>query len=160
MISLRRIERADAARLCSLWAGDRLPGYSLPGTVADMEALIEKWNQSEGCGGRFYMLLIEEGGMPAGLISLLERSEGASLGISVHSDYQGRGIGTEAVLQAMGFAASFSWKRLLSECRADNMASIALHRKCGFARTGERINRRGNRVICWEKTLKNDKKKE
>lgn len=160
MISLRRVGREDAARLCAIWSGDRLPGYSLPDDAAQMEALIEEWNRDNGCGRRFYMLLIEADGMPAGLISLFEKEDGASMGISVHPSFQRRGIGAGAVLLAEAFAGGFPWKRLTSECRADNAGSIALHEKCGFCRTGERINRKGNRVICWEKALKDEKEKE
>ena len=157
MIGLRRIERADAERLCALWAQDRLSGYSIPADPAQMEALIEEWNRAGEDGRRFYMLLIEADGMPAGLISLFEKEDGASMGISVHPSFQRRGIGTGAVFQAEEFARTFSWRRLISECWSDNAGSIALHEKCGFRRTGERINRKGNRVICWEKVLKDEK---
>ena len=160
MISLRKLNRADAARLCALWSGDRLPGYSLPGDSEQMEELIDQWNRGETGGRRFYMLLIESDGMPEGLVSLFERDEGVSLGISVHPSVQRKGIGTGAVLLAMEFAAGEGWKRLISECREDNTASIALHEKCGFRRTGEKINRKGNRVICWEKAIENENKKE
>ena len=160
MIVLRRIDRSDAARLCALWSGNRLPGYSLPADQTAMEALIDQWNRSGENGERFHMLLIEADGAPAGLISLFGRGDGASLGISVHPSVQRRGIGTGAVLLAVEFAAGEGWKRLISECRADNTGSIALHKKCGFRRTGERINRKGSRVICWEKAIEDEKKKE
>lgn len=160
MISLKRPEPEDAAQLCARWASDRLPGYRLPVNEAEMKALIAEWNRGEAQGRRFYMLLIEADGEYAGLVSLFEKGSGASLGISVHPEFQRRGIGRAAVFRAAEFAAACGWETLFSECRADNAASIALHEKCGFKRTGERINRKGNSVICWEKPIGNEKKKE
>ena len=153
MISLRKPEAADAAKLCARWSPDCLPGYLIPADEEEMKALIAEWNRGEAQGKRFYMLLIEADGEPCGLVSLFEKERGASLGISVQPDFQRRGIGTEAVRLAAESALACGWENLLSECRTDNAASIALHERCGFMRTGERVNRRGNRVICWEKPI-------
>ena len=161
MIRLRKPERSDAARLCVIFAGEvGLPGYHLPKDEEDMNALIDEWNRGEVGGRRFEMLLIEADGLLAGLLSLFEQGRGASLGISVHPAFQRRGIGKRAVQLAAEYAISLGWETLISECRTDNAASIALHEACAFRRIGKRINRKGNCVIDWEKRLKDDTKKE
>lgn len=71
MIRLRRLDRQDAARLSALWGrGEPLIGYHLPSDAAEMAALIDEWNRGEVRGAYFEMLLIEEDGEPAGLVSL------------------------------------------------------------------------------------------
>ena len=160
MISLRSPEAADAKKLCARWAPDHLPGYRIPEDAEEMNALIAEWNRGKVQGRRFRMLLIEVDGESAGLVSLYEKEAGVAIGISVHPDFQKRGIGTEAVALAAEFARLFGREKFVSECRTDNAASIALHEKCGFKRTGERVNRRGNRVICWEKPIERETKKE
>ena len=134
MILLRKPEAAEAAELCKIWAPDCLPGYQLPMDEEEMKALIAEWNRGEAQGRRFYMLMIEADGKRAGLVSLFEKEQGTSLGISVHPAYQKRGIGTKAVYLAEEFALDCGWKTIVSECRMDNAASIALHEKCGFER--------------------------
>lgn len=154
MIRLRRLDRQDAARLSALWGrGEPLIGYHLPSDAAEMAALIDEWNRGEVRGAYFEMLLIEEDGEPAGLVSLFGKGEDVSFGISVHPRMQRRGIGRRAALLAAEYARTNGWERLISECQPENRASMALHEGCGFYRTGERINRKGNRVICWEKPL-------
>ena len=157
MIRLRKLCESDAASICRAWTGAQpLPGYLIPEDEARTAELIAEWNRGEARETRFEMLLIERNGQPAGLLSLLERGRDASLGISVHPTMQRQGIGAEAVRQAAEFAQSVGWDSLVSECRADNAASIALHEKCGFEQTGSRVNRKGNRVIVWRLTLKKE----
>jgi len=155
MTELRRLERQDAARLSALWGGgEPLIGYRLPENEEELAALIDEWNRGEARGAYFEMLLIEEDGEPAGLVSLFGRGKDVSFGISVHPRLQRRGIGRRAALLAADHARTNGWACLISECRTDNRASMALHEGCGFRRTGERINAKGNSVICWEMTLR------
>lgn len=151
MTTLRFLRKEDAGPLAEKWAGrNALPAYSLPDEREEMERLIEAWNGGTCGGKRFDMLLIEEDGAAAGLLSLYGQEEGVSLGISVHPSMQRRGIAARAVKLAADYARKAGWTRMISQCRADNCASIALHRKCGFEETGRGRNRKGNDVIFWQ----------
>ena len=154
IVRLRYLTGADAERLCALWGGDDpLPGYRIPGNEEETDRLIAEWSRGEANGARFFMLLIEADGSPAGLVSLYERAEGLSLGISVHLSCQRRGIGRQAVGLAAEFARAGGYRTLISQCRDDHEASIALHKKCGFERTGKRVNSKGRTVLCWRMEL-------
>lgn len=148
--SIRFMRREDAVYISTNWTdGNALEGYRLPGSAEETEALISQWNAGEVNGARFEMLLIEEDGVPAGLLSLYERGRDVSLGISVHPSMQKRGIASRAVGLACMRTKEQGWEGIISECRADNAASIALHRRCGFEETGRGVNRRGREVIRW-----------
>jgi len=153
-VRLRKVTDEDAAQLCALWGGsDPLPGYCLPGNEEDTAKQINEWNRGEANGACFEMLLIEADGSPAGLVSLYEREEGISLGISVHPSCQRRGIGGQAVGLAAERARACGYKSLISQCREDNKASIALHEKCGFELKGKYVNSKGRTALCWRMKL-------
>ncbi|WP_144142763.1 GNAT family N-acetyltransferase [Paraburkholderia sp. BCC1884] len=65
------------------------------------------------------------------------RAHGACLGISVHDDYHGRGVGT-ALMQALTGSAdgSLGLRRIELTVFADNVPAIALYRKFGFVEEG------------------------
>ncbi len=154
MMELRRVERKDAAFILTHWAGDRpLPGYSFPSDETEIVRLIDEWSIGVYQGVYFEMLMIVREGETAGLLSLLQKANSVSLGISVHPLHQRRGVAAQAVRLAAEYARAGRWENMVSECRVDNAASIALHEKCGFKRLGTRINRKGNPVYCWEMRL-------
>ena len=154
MTTLREVRREDAGYMLANWTADgALPGYHLPDNEDDMLRLIGEWRSGVYDGKRFIMRLIEENGVPAGLLSLYERENAVSLGISVHPAMQRRGVGSRAVRLAMEEAGREGWRRMISRCRADNAPSIALHRTCGFVQTGTEISRAGRKMILWAAEL-------
>lgn len=65
------------------------------------------------------------------------RQHAASLGMGVHDDFTGQGIG-QALLQALIDVAD-NWlniRRLELTVYTDNMAAVALYEKCGFVEEG------------------------
>lgn len=65
------------------------------------------------------------------------RAHGAGLGLSVHDDYHGRGVGT-ALMQALTECAdgSLGLRRIELTVFVDNLPAIALYRKFGFVEEG------------------------
>lgn len=154
MVKLRKLSLKDAEFISARWTGKNpLPGYSLPEGRREMEEVIRTWNQGVFQGERFDMLLIELDGLPAGLLSLYGHGADVSLGVCVHPDMQRKGAAAAAIALAKEYARGQGWRKITSECRTDNKASIALHKKCGLRETGRRINKKGNEVVCWELLL-------
>lgn len=157
MVTLRRVSPDDAEWMADRWTGAHpLPGYALPDEADGMERLINLWNQGMYQGRRFEMLMIEADGQPAGLLSLYGQGENVSLGVCVHPSMQRKGAASGAVAWAVEYAREQGWKRITSECREDNLASMALHKKCGLTETGRKVNRKGNKVVCWEYILQQE----
>src|SRR5262249_4201258 len=60
------------------------------------------------------------------------------LGMLVHRDWRGRGVGSALVRAAIDRARGHGLHKLCLEVFAQNAAAIALYRKCGFAEEGRR----------------------
>ncbi len=91
--------------------------------------------------GRAVAWLIEAGGTPLGTLRLVEidpHHRRAELAISIGEPGQwGRGLGTDAIQQALGFAfRDLSLRRVSLITDADNGRGIRCYEKCGFVREG------------------------
>ncbi len=81
-------------------------------------------------------------GVVAGMIGI-NRGQGArahcgELGIGVRMELTRRGIGRLLLVSALAKARRLGLRRLEADCFADNAASVALLRSCGFAEEGLR----------------------
>jgi phosphinothricin acetyltransferase len=56
--------------------------------------------------------------------------------IYIHGDHQGRGIGRILLGELIDACAASGFRQMIGYIDADNTASLALHGKFGFARTG------------------------
>lgn len=61
-----------------------------------------------------------------------------SLGMGVHPDYRGRGIGRRLLARCIDKAWSKGMTRIDLEVRADNVAAIALYERMGFTHEARR----------------------
>ena len=147
MISLRSFCREDASVLSRL-------GYA-GASVTQAEALIDAWNQKEYNNRYFEMFAIHSDSETVGLISLYQHTDAVvSIGPEVFAPYQKRGYASEAMRLACDIAAEKGYKIVSQQIRCDNAASLALHRKLGFASDGTvYINPKGNRVSIYLKSL-------
>lgn len=106
--------------------------------------------------GRYYTVRVMYAGRECvGFASLLGRGDGTvSLGIDVFAGHRGQGIATVALPLLAELAAAQGYALLTAQVRTDNAASIALHKRAGFAIIRRRINRRGNEVFDMQKMLR------
>lgn len=58
------------------------------------------------------------------------------VGMGVHHDYRGRGLGTRLLAACVAKATTQGLSRIELEVRADNTAAIGLYRKLGFTEEG------------------------
>jgi putative acetyltransferase len=137
-LTLRALRPDDADALAELQncAGFRHGTLRLPFTAAHE---LRRWIEARAPGGLSLVgvldgRLVASGGLDRGIG---RRAHAARLGMGVHDDCTGRGIGT-ALLRAVLDAAD-NWlaiRRIELTVFADNARAIALYERHGFAREG------------------------
>jgi len=79
------------------------------------------------------------GGQIIGMLHVEASRHGfGDLGMLVHRDWRGRGVGSALVQAAIDWARGHGLHKLRLEVFAQNTAAIALYRKYGFAEEGRR----------------------
>lgn len=119
----------------------------------DVLRLIAEWSlkQYEGCP--FQMFAVTQDDTLIGYVSLWQKeAETMSYGVEIYAPYRQKGCAYAASMLAFEDARSKGCRRIISQVRTDNAASLALHRKLGFTITGEETTRHGHLVYLLEKT--------
>jgi RimJ/RimL family protein N-acetyltransferase len=143
-VDIREADLDDAQALqhyASELFGERLPGlYERPIPTLEEEAqFLESY-----CGPANSVLLVaEDAGRVVGLLGLLGRSlpqdaHVGAVGISVHREYRGRGLGTRLMLALFEWAPLHGIRRIEIEAFANNPRAISLYESLGFVREGVR----------------------
>ena len=79
------------------------------------------------------------GGQLIGILHVEASRHGfGEIGMLVHRDWRGRGIGSALLREAISRAREEGLHKLCLEVFAHNTAAIALYRRCGFAEEGRR----------------------
>src|SRR5215470_20107529 len=79
------------------------------------------------------------GGQIIGMLHVEASRHGfGELGMLVHRDWRGRGVGSALIQAAIGWARGHGLHKLCLEVFARNSAAIALYRKAGFVEEGRR----------------------
>ena len=124
-----------------------------PGAAAETLALPSISRESFAAGHQRalespsnHLLVAETGGRVVGMVNLAvggaRRAHSGNLGMAVHDDYWGRGIGTRLLSAVLELADLWlALERVELEVYRDNVRAIALYGKFGFAAEG--IKRRG-----------------
>ena len=96
----------------------------------EIRDMFRKWNVKEYEGKYFEMFAIVKDEEIVGRISLYQHSENViSCGPEIFEGYCRLGFAKEAMMLAMDIAKSKGYKVVMQQIRADNVASIALHKK-------------------------------
>lgn len=118
-----------------------LPGFRHGTLRLPFQSIEETRRRFEAMPQGNISLVAEYGGVPVGDAYLMRnqgrRSHAASIGMGVHDDFTGKGIGS-ALMQALVDTAD-NWldiKRLELTVYTDNPAALALYRKFGFEQEG------------------------
>jgi len=117
------------------------------------EELICEWNQKSYQGSYFEMFAILCDSQPVGRISLYEREGAISAGPEIIEEYRQKGVGYAALRLALDHAKNLGYAKATAQVRKNNTASIKLHEKCGFTRSGECVTSRGNEAFLFEKDI-------
>ena len=122
---------------------------SAPFTLAQARQLIGPAKIRKDC---FLGARLRSDGTLAAIVGLhLRGDHAAEIGYWVGGAARGQGIGTEAVVAAVGLLRErFPHRFLIAECRPENTASVSLLRKVGFRDTGDEGHRPGRRIFTYE----------
>lgn len=145
MTKLRNFENSDIPQLQK--------NTSL--SQADLQDLIETWNKKEYKENYFEMFAVDENGAVIGQASLYGRSEHiVSCGLELYPPYRGKGYGAYAYRELLSLAKQKGFTIAVAQVHADNLASIALHKKVGFeAEDYLYTNRKGYPIYYFLKIL-------
>lgn len=146
-VCLRNFTSDDASALCRAMH---------PAMTEESAAeLIAKWNAGQFQGRYFEMFAIAVGTEIVGMISLYQHTTDViSIGPEVFAPYRQCGYATDAMRLACTIAKEKGYKIVSQQIRADNAASIALHRTLGFETDGALFqNAKGNCVCFYLKSL-------
>ena len=101
--------------------------------IKAIEKMIGDWNSLDYHGKYFEMFAIVRDEKVVGTLSLYEHSKSVvCIGIELFLGSCGKGYGTAAMSKALDICREKGYKIVYQQVRADNLASINLHRKIGF----------------------------
>ncbi len=137
-VRVREAGADDAPRLAEIWAcpGVARDTLGLPYVSPDRGKKL-----LEGLAAGDHSLVAEVEGKVVGSLGLQRganrHTHKASLGMGVHDDYQGRGVGTALMKAAMDLADNWlNIKRVELRVYTDNARAIHLYEKFGFVIEG------------------------
>lgn len=141
-LTLRAPDMADTPRLAALMNDldlarmtSRVPH---PYGMNDALAFIEAQQARDPASGQFFLIELEDQGVVGGVGFDRKPERPAEVGYWIGAPFRGRGLASEALVAALGWAAR-SWKRrmIVAGHFADNPASGRVLCKAGFLYTGQ-----------------------
>jgi putative acetyltransferase len=138
-IRVRAQEASDLAAITALYA---CPGVIRGTLQLPFRSEGERREQFERRLPGFHLLVAELDGRVIGQCGLQvqqspRRRHAGDLGMAVHDDYTGRGVGGALLVATLDLAERWlGLRRIQLEVYTDNAAAIALYHKHGFVREG------------------------
>jgi L-phenylalanine/L-methionine N-acetyltransferase len=135
--TIRLIETKDFPQLCELYS-ERL-AYS--NTLQLPYQSAEQWQRVLTTQGHTSLVAVQEeellGHTGIDLAQRLRRRHVASIGVGVKAAARGQGVGTALIRAAVEICERWTnISRIELEVYTDNIAAIALYKKCGFVVEG------------------------
>jgi putative acetyltransferase len=127
----------DSAADLAVWTAIHNQRPNALGTLQIPYTTPEDWQVRFDAGHAQRKLVAELGGQVVGCagfhLGRNRTSHSGSLGMAVHADYHGRGIGTALMEAIIDLADNwYNLRRLELEVYPDNAAGVALYKKFGF----------------------------
>lgn len=134
-ITIRRTEPSDVDAFIEMFSKPRV----IWGSLQVPYPSVENWRRRLEPQDGFYSLVACVEGKVVGTISLRtfpqnpRRKHAASLGIMVHDDWQGKGVGAALMQAAVDLADNWlNLTRIELEVFTDNAPALRLYKKFGF----------------------------
>lgn len=140
-IHIRRAEPDDCVALHGIFSCDRVVAGTMQIPYPSIEAWKQRLMQKPEDGVHLLVAVVEHQVVAnAGLHTFPKnprRRHVAGIGLSVHDDWQGRGIGKALMAAIIDLAENWlNISRIQLEVYTDNLPAIRLYERCGFEREG------------------------
>ena len=113
-----------------------------------IEAMVDESIAGEHEGAFFRLFAVIEGDVPVGIINMYSPSGSViNVGPEIREEHRRNGYAFQAYRKALQLAAEMGYTDAFAVVRSENKASIALHRKLGFAEAAQLLSRSGKPVI-------------
>lgn len=139
MIEVRPTEQADIEQIRNLYAGTKAQA----GTLQLPLPSLAMWQKRlTNIPSNVHSLVADLDGRIVGQLGLViednpRRKHVASIGMAVHDDFQGQGVGSVILAAAIDLAENWlNISRIELTVYTDNEAGIALYKKLGFVEEG------------------------
>lgn len=139
-LKIRRAEPDDSSAVYEMFSSPKV----YEGTLQLPHPSLEQWRQrlAEPPEGTYNLVAVADDRV-VGMVSVhtfpgrARRRHAGALGISVHAEWQGRGVGTALMRAALDLADNWlGLTRLELEVFADNESAIRLYERFGFEHEG------------------------
>ena len=146
-LNLRLIELSDLDSihtLHSLPETDKFNTLGIPKNIQETKSIIESWVMDNKSESKNLTFAIEQNISRKfiGLIALKigrEKFKNGEVWYKLHSDYWGKGFGTESLNSIMNFGfEKIKLHRIEAGCAVDNIGSIKILEKVGMTREGRK----------------------
>jgi putative acetyltransferase len=138
-IQIRGAEPSDAEAIHEILSCPRVTANSMQLPWRSLEQR-RNWINQHVASGNFLVAAVDGrvvGNLGLDLAGASRRSHVASMGMSVHDDFQNRGVGSALMVAMIELADSWlGLRRIELEVYADNAAAIHLYEKFGFVIEG------------------------
>lgn len=145
--SLRGLELSDLELLFELENDTRYWKYasrSVPYTKTFLTEYILQSHFSIQEAQQLRMVVVNSDDQPIGLVDLFDadfHNRRAAVGIGIHPNYQGNGLGTIALQLVLAYCTEhLSFHQLYCDIDDNNKHSIQLFEKAGFVKTGTKMD--------------------
>lgn len=129
-------------------------GYAVMPPEAKLKMLAESQNRRHGDGHYFEVFTLKAGETVVGFVNLYaQQPDAVSVGLDIREPFRRKGYATRAAEPIAALLTGKGFFLIRTRVRADNEASLRLHEKLGFNRTGRDQTKRGAEVLVFEKRL-------
>jgi putative acetyltransferase len=138
-LTIRRAEPDDYAAVYEIYSCPKAYAGTLQLPYPSREHWRKRMAEPDDAN---FMLVAVAGDRVVGLVGLhlfpkLRRRHAATLGIGIHDDWQGKGVGSALMCAALDLADNWlNLRRLELEVYTDNEAAIRLYERFGFEHEG------------------------
>jgi L-phenylalanine/L-methionine N-acetyltransferase len=138
-LTIRRAEPDDCSALYEMFTSPKLYANTMQLPYPSREMWRQRLSDSEGT----YNLVAVVDGRVVGMFGLHtfpnrpRRHHAGAIGMTVHEDWHGKGVGTALMRAGLGLADNWlGLTRLELEVYTDNEAAVRLYERFGFEREG------------------------
>ena len=156
MLSFRSLRDDDCNFILQHWVGHSI--IFRENDITQLLSKISKMNTKTHNGNYYEIFGILSDDVLVGTISFYQRESdlhenAVYLGIEIDEKNRMKGFATEAIKMAAKLAKEKGYKKMYSQAALSNIASVKLHKKCGFDIINKTLSSRGREVYNYVKIL-------